>query len=100
MPTFEPPTYPVEVPRHLTGGPRYRLHESNSVVRISGVLTIVKSPTSEQLEAAGVEGEDYFIGGRVYIITDATAAELETLGYSITALGYGESGYGLGPYGG
>lgn len=83
MPTFEPPTYPVEVPRHLTGGPRYRLHESNSVVRISGVLTTVKSPTSEQLEAAGVEGEDYFIGGRVYEISGTTADELTAAGYTV-----------------
>lgn len=94
MPTFEPPTYPVEVPRRLTGGPRYRLHESNSVVRISGVLTIVKSPTSEQLEAAGVEGEDYFIGGRVYTVSDAIAAELETLGLSVTQAYAGTRIYG------
>ena len=83
MPTFEPPFYHVEVPRHLTGGPRYRFHESQSVVRVSGTLTTVKSPTHEQLVAAGDEGVDWFLGGRIYNVSVTTADELTLAGYTV-----------------
>lgn len=97
MSTFEPPSYPhiITVRR-----PHFTLTESNSVVRIGGVLTLQKSPSAQQLTTAGQEGVDWFIGGRIYDITNATAAELEVAGFSPRALGYGEGAYGYGPYGG
>lgn len=99
---FSPPTYDVEVPRRLTGGPRYRLTESQSVVRINGTLAVVKTPSSAQLVAAGTEGQDYFLGGRIYVVPQPVADELTAAGYELGLglVGYGLAGYGEHSYGG
>lgn len=79
---FRPPTYQQYVPRSFLfpSGPRFALTESISVVRIGGVLTAVKSPSSEQL--VGVEGTDFFRGGHVYTVTYAIASELRARGFT------------------
>jgi hypothetical protein len=83
---FEPPTYRVvSDPPLLTKARRIPMQQSFSVVRINGSFVQVKSPSSEQLEAAGVEGEDYFIGGHVYTaIPQAVGLELQAAGYNAT----------------
>lgn len=79
---FRPPTYQQYVPRSFLfpSGPRFALTESISIVRIGGVLTAVKSPTSEQL--VGVEGTDFFRGGHVYTVSQALATELTNAGFT------------------
>lgn len=79
--TFEPPTH--EEPIRTTEPPLcyYRLTWANSIVRINGVLTSVRSPSNDLL--VGTEGVDYFKGGRQYLVSDATKAELQSLGYTV-----------------
>lgn len=75
---------------------------ASSVVRINGTFTTVRSPNVETLTAAGVEGADYFIGGHIYKVSDATSLELQSAGYAlgINGYGYGYGLYGAGIYGG
>lgn len=81
--SFEPPSH--EEPIRTTTKPLcyFRLTYANSIVRIGGVLTSVRSPSAEVVAAAGVEGVDYFRGGGVYQVSDATKTELESLGYVV-----------------
>lgn len=96
---FEPPTH--EEPIRTTEKPLcyYRLTHANSIVRVNGVLTSVRSPSQDMLTAAGVHGVDYFLGGRSYLVDDAVAAELFAAGYNVPN-GYGTGTYGSGVYGG
>lgn len=84
--TFEPPTFhKAVVPPPLVKRPRIGLTEAISVVRVNGTLTPIKTPTDDQLEAAGVEGEDYFLGGHVYTaVPQAVGLELQAAGYTVT----------------
>lgn len=79
---FEPPTH--EEPIRTTVKPLcyYRLTYANSIVRINGVLTSVRTPSAAQIAAAGVEGVDYFRGGGQYVVDDATYAELQAGGFA------------------
>jgi hypothetical protein len=81
MATFKPPTH--EEPIRTTEKPLcyYRLTYANSIVRIGGVLTSVRTPTQDILTAAGKEGVDFFLGGRTYTVTSATATELTNAGF-------------------
>jgi hypothetical protein len=85
---FEPPTYQVyTVDQPYVRRPRIHIDQAISVVRIDGTLQQVKGPTSEQLAAAGVEGEDYFIGGHVYNnLPQAVKAELVAAGFNPTPM--------------
>jgi hypothetical protein len=91
MPTFAPPTVndlPTILP--ATRGVQYRLwrhYGGNpagvSVVKVNGVYTTIRTPTTVQLEAAGNrEGIDFFLGGHVYTVTDAVSAALIADGYT------------------
>lgn len=80
MPTFEPPTYQRT---YSVRKPYFHLTESQSVVRINGTFTTVKTPSAEQLAAAGVEGEDFFLGGRTYQVSVSVADELTAAGYTV-----------------
>lgn len=83
------PTYPFQTPTYqrvleaplLTKRPRLALTESVSVVRINGTLQAHKSPPQELLEAAGVEGVDWFLGGREYQVSLETLQELQLAGF-------------------
>lgn len=97
MPTFEPPTHEegIRSPERIL---RYfRLTTANSVVKVNGVFTSVRSPSAELL-AGLTYGVDYFRGGYVYVVTPEVAAELSAAGFPVQA-GYGETPYGNTPYG-
>lgn len=82
---FTPPTYQrpyIQLSPALSRGKRYHLDQGISIVRIGGVLRSMRSPSPTQLEAAGTEGEDWFIGGHIYRITAETRAELQTGGFA------------------
>lgn len=80
---FEPPTH--EAPMWTTERPHnyHRLTHAASVVRINGVLTSIHQPRPDQIAAAGEEGVDWFIGGRVYDVTAAVKAELLSAGFPV-----------------
>lgn len=82
---FEPPTH--EEPIRTTEKPLcyYRLTHALSIVRVNGVLVPMRSPGQDALTAAGAEGVDFFLGGRQYLVSDATKTELESLGYVVGA---------------
>lgn len=72
---------------------RFRLTYANSVVKVSGVFVSRRSPSSDLL--VGTEGVDFFLGGRVYVVSDATAAALSAAGFTTTP----DAGYGVAPFG-
>jgi hypothetical protein len=79
--TFRPPRYEVGETRR----PLFRYYSTtvaDSIVRISGTLQSIRSPHSDLL-AGLVEGSDYFLGGRVYVVTSAVRAELVAAGYTV-----------------
>lgn len=95
MATFQPPRVndlPTILPE--TRGVQYRLwrhYGANpagaSVVKVSGVYTTIRVPTSTQLDAAGGrEGTDFFLGGHVYTVTQTVGEALNAGGYSVTGL--------------
>lgn len=113
---FEPPTH--EEPMRTEVAPLYyfRLTWANSIVRISGVFTSIRTPAFEVIEDAGQHGVDWFRGGYVYEVSEATKAELEAAGFTVRTEtvtepddptppppgdpdGFGEGGYGSGNYG-
>lgn len=99
MPTFTPPTFEEGINTKERPLCYFRLTQSTSVVRISGVLTSVRTPSADQLVGL-VDGVDYFIGGHIYNnVSETVAAELEAGGFPITITGYGLGAYGLGLYG-
>jgi len=81
VPTFSPPTHEEGI--RTTEKPLcyYRLTHATSIVRVNGVLTAVRSPSQDALTAAGTEGVDFFMGGRVYTVSSATATELTNAGF-------------------
>lgn len=84
---FTPPTYQKQAWQPaLLRRPRYNLTESQSVIRVNGVLTSFKSPTAKMLTDSGIEGVDYFIGGHVYDVPQAVADELTAAGFTVTEL--------------
>lgn len=73
---------------------------SYAVVFRNGHYQAVRTPSQEETDAL-VEGRTWFSGGRTYVIDYDTTALLEADGFGSTQFtGYGEGGYGLGPYGG
>lgn len=99
MPSFEPPT----VDQPLGVGPllsRYSLKVGQSVVKKDDIFTLTPYPWIGELEAAGDEGTDWFLGGHIYQITDAVADALEADGFTTDrTAGYGEGEYGDEGYG-
>lgn len=85
----------------------YRLTYANSIVRINGTFTSIRTPAPELLVGL-TEGEDFFRGGYEYDITQAVADELVSAGFpmpdqpdtgELDLAGYGQGGYGYGRYG-
>lgn len=100
MPTFTPPTVKQTIDPKDRLFCRYQIDVGQSVVKVGGVFTLMPYPWLGDLQAAGAEGTDWFLGGRTYTITTATADALEAAGYTTDRTsGYGEGGYGQGGYG-
>lgn len=92
---FTPPTV-NDIPRVLpdTRGPafllmrHYRpLTRGRSVLKIAGHYTTVDTPTTDQQNTAGREGYEWFLGGHLYVVTDAVATALAADGYSVDSGG-------------
>ena len=99
MPAFTPPT----VSQSLDPGDRlfcrYHLQVGQSVLLRDGTYETTVFPWIGELEGL-TEGVEYFLGGRTYEITDATADALEADGYTTDrTAGYGEGGFGEGGFG-
>ena len=80
MPLFTPPTQKESVP----GDPlfsRYTIPVGLSVVKTGGVFVTTPYPWLGEI-AALVEGTDYFLGGRTYIISSTVADALTADGFT------------------
>jgi hypothetical protein len=89
--TFNPPTVdyrPAVLPethgvqrrlfRYFGGNPK-----GMSVVTVAGHFVTVDTPTMDQL--VGTEGVNWFLGGHVYVVTQAVADALAADGYGTSA---------------
>lgn len=73
---------------------------SYAVIWRNGHFVQVRVPSQEETDAL-VEGVRWFTGGRTYVIDQDTAALLEADGFGGTQFtGFGDSGFGYGPFGG
>lgn len=100
---FEPPSHEEPMRTNISPFNYYRLTWANSIVRIDGTLTSVRTPAPEVISAAGEEGIDYFRGGGIYTVSQETAIELLNAGFPVQTSGgegYGNTPYGTTPYGG
>lgn len=61
--------------RHRSAQPRGR-----SVLKNSGVYTIVDTPTSDQCDAADI----FYLGGHIYEVSEDEATALTTAGFIVT----------------
>lgn len=97
MPTFTPPTREEGASSDALWG-RYSIPVGISVLRVNGVFAERPYPALVEIDGL-TEGVDWFQGGRTYAISDETAAELSAAGFVPLAQGYGETPYGVGPFG-
>jgi hypothetical protein len=81
---FSPPVVEVGINSLIQPLNLYRITQGVSVVRKGGVLRAMRIPSDRDLQAAGTEGTDYFIGGHQYVISAAVAAELTSAGFTVT----------------
>lgn len=97
MPSFTPPTVQQSMSDPFWG--RYSVPVGQSVVLTDGTYQVTPFPWAGDLEDL-TQGEDYFLGGRTYEITDAIADALEGDGFTTDRIsGYGEGEYGEEGYG-
>lgn len=98
MPFFTPPTVD-DIPRVLpdTRGPARLLmrHYSpltrgRSVLKVGGHYITVDIPLNADLETAGREGYEWFLGGHLYTITDSVATALLADGYTVSTTEWNE----------
>lgn len=69
---------------------RYGVPVGQSVVKVDGVFTLHPVPWLGDLVDL-IEGTDYFLGGRTYVITDAIATALQAAGFTtLSDPGYGD----------
>lgn len=81
MPTFTPPTVPQGSTDPFFG--RYSIQVGVSVVKRAGVFTRVPYPALAEIHDL-TEGEEWFQGGRTYVISEAIAAALAADGYEVS----------------
>lgn len=96
--TFTPPTVRQTVKGDRLFS-RYGTQVGQSVVKRDGVYTLTPIPWNGEIFHLQ-EGVDYFLGGREYTVTAEIAAALDRDGFGYDYTGYGEGGFGYGPYGG
>ena len=82
MPLFVPPTRSESSSDSFFG--RYSIPVGESVVRVNGTFTTTPYPWLGDLDGLA-EGEDYFLGGHEYVVSDEIAAELSAAGYTVGA---------------
>lgn len=80
MPLFTPPTRNEGSSDFFFG--RYSIPVGQTVVRTGGTFSTTPYPWLGDI-ADLTEGVDYFLGGRSYVVSDATADELIAAGYSM-----------------
>lgn len=83
-PSFEPPTHEEPMRTQVRPLNYFRLTHANSIVRVNGVFQSIRTPSAAVIDAAGVEGTDYFRGGRVYPLTNGQALDLEDAGFTVS----------------
>lgn len=102
---FTPPTH--EEPIRTTESPLrfYRLTHANSIVKVNGHFVSRRGLTSDSL-AGLTDGVDFFVGGYLYVIDEATAAALAADGFEVNTPAassgsvFGSEAFGSGPFGG
>ena len=82
MPLFTPPTRLESSSDSFFG--RYSVPVGESVVRVNGTFTRQPYPWLGDLDGL-VAGEDYFLGGHQYVVSDEIAAELTAAGFTVGA---------------
>jgi hypothetical protein len=80
MPLFTPPTVKQSSDDPFFG--RYSTDVGQSVVKVNGVFTTLPFPWLGEI-ATLAEGEEWFQGGRTYVVSDDIASELTAAGYQI-----------------
>lgn len=80
---FGPPTHEEAMATNVRPLNYYRLTWGDSLVRVNGVFVRMRFPKPTVLQAAGVQGRDYFIGGYTYQIPEDVAQELVEAGYLV-----------------
>lgn len=92
MPSFFTPPTVDDIPRVLpdTRGPARLLMRhyapltrGRSVLKVAGHYVTRDIPATNDLIAAGREGFEWFLGGHLYIVTDAVATALLADGYEL-----------------
>jgi hypothetical protein len=80
MTLYSPPTHEegIRSPERILR--YYRLTTANSIVKVNGTFTSVRTPSAELL-ANLTEGVDYFRGGYVYDLDPALVTELTNAGF-------------------
>jgi hypothetical protein len=80
MALYSPPTYEegIRSPERILRF--FRLTTANTLVKIGGVWTSVRTPSAEQLDGL-TEGVDYLRGGYVYDLDSAVITELTNAGF-------------------
>lgn len=80
MPTFNPPTRMEGSSDFFFG--RYSVPVGESVVKVNGTYTVTPYPWLGDI-ADLTDGEDYFLGGHVYTVSDEIAAALVADGFTV-----------------
>ena len=96
---FEPPTLKDQATNDPFWG-RYQTQYALSVVWNGTQFVDVSVPMHDDL-ALLKDGETYFLGGHIYVITDEVAAALQASGYEVQENpAFGEDGFGDEGFGG
>ena len=83
MPQFTPPTVKQVMDPSDRLFCRYSIDVGQAVVKVGDTFTLMPFPWIGDLEEAGVEGTDWFLGGRTYVISTDTASALTADGFTV-----------------
>jgi hypothetical protein len=98
MTLFEPPKVDGACSADDILFSRYTIPVGQSLVKVDGHFVLTPYPWLGEI-ADLEEGVEWFQGGRIYDVDDATFLALAGDGF-VSVLGYGEGPYGEGFYGG
>lgn len=97
MPLFETPWEDLIQPTGHRLWRFYTFRQGLSVIKVSGHY-VNRLVLAEDDLISLVQGVDWFLGGHIYDISEAVAADLVADGYTVRYR-YGDGPYGSGPYG-